>query len=691
MKKYLILLALFVPLFVFADNTPQVTNVTNSSRIYRTSFYLYSGYNYTFRTYSNADTVVHILNSSNSQVAYNDDCGAYCDGSQGALNSTVNFTPATSGYYYGVLRNYQSGVIGATATIKAYLNGSLIQTQTDRPVGGYKISIDSWSSFQNDFLGFERHFYNPYFYYFNSSKEATGGAEGDDTVMYLMSNYTNITDYDDDSGAKWSAKIVKLAGSSCNSGCYVLGGAYPSTDFSEGNARMIMDYYITYCSLDVNLNCIAGTLRPYSVQDTDLDGISNSLESIMGTSSWSRDTDVDGLNDYLEAYGLGDILLPWEGSSPVEQDIFAEVDYFGKIINGSMFYFYKNFEADIETRLRNSFNLHGDIRFHVDVDDYLGEMADDKTLKYSECGTGTNVSTFYLEDERANHFTSARTGIYTWVVATNKLEPPDDKFGGKSCGSLGDPAFIISAGFHTGGGSLNRYTGTTIHEYGHIFGLGHNGNNNNTAALNSTLFRSVMNYSYQNAGVPVNVAGDSAWRYSTDSSTTRAGLVWQDTIPDNVSPNYHTIAYAPFSCANSATSPKKYCVDHRTNPYCDCTYEEWTHLDLTGGGIMGLGEGGEETEMEDLEERVESPIFARNGRIIALNLEELISSGEKFTKVTKESEKKEYLEELKKKNQEFWTVEKKKARLENYLKMLEEKGMQEGEDYKIINGEVFFK
>ncbi|MDD3052613.1 MAG: hypothetical protein PHR06_15950, partial [Candidatus Cloacimonetes bacterium] len=614
--------------------------------------------------------------SSNTQVAWNDDCGGDCAAGQTNLNSTVTYTPTTSGTYYGIMRHYYNGRVGKIATIQAYRNGSLVATQTDRPVGGYKILINPWSAYTNGAPTYSSRKVS--FYYLNRSKEELGGTTIDDTVIYLMSNATTITDYNDDGGANLSAKILKTSGS-CSTSCYILGGAHPNSPQSEGNAKAVMDV-LTYNGV-------------MPVNDLDYDGLSTQLETILTTQSNNDDSDGDGLNDYIETLGTLNILLPWEGSSPTQQDIFAEVDYFGKIINGSMFYFYKNFEADIETRLRNSFNLHGNVRFHADVDDYLGEMADDKPLKYSECGTGVDADTFYLEDERANHFTSARTGIYTWVVAANKGKLNPDS-GGRSCaGGYNDPAFMITAGFHAGGGSLNRYTGTTIHEYGHIFGLGHNGNDNNgdEGKKNSELHRSVMNYSMQIAGVPVNVAGDSAWRYSTDSSTTRAGLVWQDTIPDNVSPNYHTIAYAPFSCANSATSPKKYCVDNRTNPYCDCTYEEWSHLDLTGGGIMGLGEGGEETEMEDLEERAESPVFARNGRIIASNLEELMSSGEKFTKVTKESEKKEYLEELKKKNEEFWTVEKKKARLENYLKRLEEKGMKEGVDYEIRGAEIVFK
>ncbi|HNW16824.1 MAG TPA: hypothetical protein PKM15_08990, partial [bacterium] len=95
MKKYLVLLALFVPLLVFGANTPQVTNITNSSRLYRMGINLTAGTSYVFRTYgvTSVDTVLYLLNSSNSQVAYNDDCGANCVSPQTSLNSTMSFTP----------------------------------------------------------------------------------------------------------------------------------------------------------------------------------------------------------------------------------------------------------------------------------------------------------------------------------------------------------------------------------------------------------------------------------------------------------------------------------------------------------------------------------------------------------------------------------------------------------------------
>ena len=78
MKKLLILCAFFMPFFVSAANTPQVNDFTNSSRIYRRQLSLTAGKQYKFRTFSSGDSVLYLLNSSNVQVAMNDDCGSDC-------------------------------------------------------------------------------------------------------------------------------------------------------------------------------------------------------------------------------------------------------------------------------------------------------------------------------------------------------------------------------------------------------------------------------------------------------------------------------------------------------------------------------------------------------------------------------------------------------------------------------------
>lgn len=664
MRKLLFLLALFVvPMLVFGANTPQKNDVTNSSRLYKTSFYLYAGSEYKFRTYSvSQDTVVHILDSSNSQVAYNDDCGSDCDGAQYSLNSTVTYTPTTSGYYYGVLRHYSSGRVGVVATIKAYLNGTLISTQTDRPVGGYKINVDTWDAYTNSFPFFTRR--HLFYHYFNRSKEESGGATVNDTVLYLASGYNTITDFDDDSGPDLSPMIQKTSGS-CTSGCRIFGGAYPYSNQSEGNARLIVD-------VDTMFN------------DADYDGLSDSLETILGTLSSYDDTDNDGLNDYIEAIGTDDILLPWEGSDPTKRDVFIEVDYFGKTIDGSMFYFYKNFESSLESRLKYSFLRHGNIRFHIDVDDYLGVMADNVTTKFAVCGsapTPADSDAFYLEDEKSTYFTSTREGIYQWVVAANRHSDVDETSSGLSCGStsqgVGTDRIIVSLGNRDQGGTLNQYSGTTVHELGHAFMLTHNGNGNKYDdglgfAPNGEIYRSVMNYRYQMDGAPINETGDSYWRYSTDGSANRPDLTW----------NFFT------GCLNNAAeanlSLKKACIDQRPNatPDCDCTSLEWPGLDLTSAGVMGEGVALEEGLLDEEEPRL-NPIFGRNGRIIAENVDNLKVSGKNFKKNTSKEDKEKVKKEKEKVAKKIYNDETIDVFRSAYIKELEKKGFKNGEDFAI--------
>lgn len=671
MKKLLFLMALFiVPLWTFGANTPQKNDVTNSSRLYRTSFYLYAGSEYKFRTYSvSQDTVVHILDSNNSQVAYNDDCGSDCDGAQYSLNSTVTFTPSTSGYYYGILRHYSSGRTGVVATIKAYRDGNLVSTQTDRPVGGYKISVDTWDAYTNGFPLFTRR--HLFFHYFNRSKEETGGASVNDTVLYLASSYNTITDFDDDSGPDLSPMIQKTSGS-CSSGCRVFGGAYHYSSQSEGNARLIVD-------VDTMFN------------DADSDGLSDSLETILGTTSSDDDSDDDGLNDYIEAIGTEDILLPWEGSDPTEKDVFIEVDYFGKMIGTSMFYFYKNFESSLESRLKTSFMQHGDIRIHIDVDDYIGVMDDGEATEFAVCGsapTPAAPTAFYLEDEKSNYFTSTREGIYQWVVAANRHSSDTETSSGLSCGNTslgtGTDRIIVSLGNRDLGGTLNQYSGTTVHEMGHAFMLTHNGNGNKYDdglgfAPNGEIYKSVMNYRYQMDGAPINETGDSVWRYSTDGPTNRPDLTWNFLV----------------GCLNNAAeanlSLKKACIDLRPNatPDCDCTGPEWPILDLTSAGVMGEGVALEEGLLDEEDPR-SNPIFGRNGRIIAENVDSMKVNGNKFKKNSTKNDKEKAKKEKDKAAKKIYNDKMKGLFKAKYVEELENRGFKEGKDYTVDNDGMIY-
>ncbi len=653
MRKILFLFVFFGFFWVFASNSAQVTDVVNSSRIYQTPFLLYAGHQYEFRTESQSDTVLHLLSSSYSQVAYNDDCGNSCNGAQGALNSTIIFTPSYTGYFYLMMHHYQSGVVGAVATIREYDNGFLIQSRYNTPVGGYKIAIDSWDAYSNSY-GFR---YLD-FYYQNMSKKDAGGAASPDTVMYLLSHYTTVTDFDDDGGASYSSKIRKTGGS-CSYGCKVLGGGYPIFSDSEGNARLLVDVQSLF-------------------GDLDFDGLSGALETILGTSSSSKDSDGDGLNDYLEAVGSGNVALPWEGSSPTVQDVFVEVDYFGRIDDqGISRKFYKDYEANIESELTDSFDRHGNIRLHLDVDDYLGTMKDQSTLVFAHCNTGNDSHGFYLEDERSTHFTMSRDGMYRWLVAANRHTSSGTNSSGVACGATynGSNRLIVSLGRKSGGGTLEQYIGTTIHELGHNFGLGHNGNDNRDPSKDSLIHRSVMNYRYQMVGATPHDPTDNIWRYATDDPNNSPGLDWN--------------SFPGKGCLDPSASPKPSCIGQTAPSDCDCTFNEWDQLDLTSHGVMGagvdLGEKSLSTEHPE-----ENPVFGFDGAIIAENLEDLRNSGALFTKTTTERAKAKRVDKMQRLNKKFYTDDVKKAYFKQYIQRLLDKGLKEGEDFRIIDGKVFF-
>ncbi|MBR4531483.1 pre-peptidase C-terminal domain-containing protein [bacterium] len=675
MKKLLILCAFFMPFFVSAANTPQVNDFTNSSRIYRRQFSLTAGKQYKFRTFSNNNPVLYLLNSSNVQVAMNNNCGSDCLSTQNSNDSTLTYTPTTSGYYYIVMVNNNSGQVGQTANLKQYANGILLSSVNNAPLGGIKQEIPEWSAFSQTTPIFS--YRKLFFYYFNTDKEANGGSFVADNVLYLVSNNAVVA-YDDDGGAGFTSKITMTSGS-CSSGCFILGGAHTSTPDTEGNARLIVDPYTNF-------------------GDSDFDGLSNALESILGTNSTKRDSDGDGLNDYLETVGSGNIELPWEGSSPTQKDVFLEVDYFGREIDSNWVFFFDAHQNYIKTQLANSFDRYGNIRLHIDVDDYLGEMSDTANIRGALCAAGDfiqsdnqnwTINNFYnLENKKSVDFTSYREGIYYWIVAANRHTKKKNTSSGLSCVNLstgvGSDKLIISLGTWSGGGTQEQYTGTTMHELGHNFMLTHNGNgNDNYAGPNSIIHRSVMNYRYQTSGVPRNVTlyfppniiPDSIWRYSTDNSSNRTDLEW-------------LAQYGGQGCIKAdevSQSPKQACMIQNAQPTCDCTFDEWTVLDLNSVGTIGAGSD-ENRNMDG-----NSPIFGLNGVILAENLDDLMNSGAKYTKITTKAEKIEYLSRKQEVMNNYYTPERKADLREKYLQYLEERGFVEGDDYKIINGNIVFE
>ncbi|MCK5808938.1 hypothetical protein KAH37_08145 [bacterium] len=657
MRRYLILLLFFVPSIILGANTSQVTNVSNSSRIYKTSFYLYAGREYEFRTESSSDTFLHLLYNSNSQITYNDDCGSNCSGTQGNLNSTIIFTPSSSGYYNLMMRHYSSGVVGAVSTIKQYENGTLKWSTTNRPVGGYKITIDSWDTYSQSSPFFSFRYID--FYYLNRSKEDVGGAGSSDTVMYLSDNYgRNITDFDDDNGASYSSKIPKLSGS-CSSGCKVIGGGYPYSSSSEGNAKLVVNVRTTF-------------------GDIDFDGLSSSLETVLGTSSSNADSDGDGLNDYLETLGSGAVALPWEGSDPMVEDIFIEIDYMpvdsSRYSNPDFTNYYPaartvfmqgNQGIDITEEMKYAFSHHDSTRVHIDVDDQIPHH------NWMRCGDADdpNEDDINMDTMVANYFTSARSGIYRYIVfgdSLNKNYQTGDIVG-MSCG--GGRMMVALSPYNTSP-KRNEYTSVTLHELGHDLSLTHNGSDDSAGCNdgNSRIFRSVMNYHYvgQFGYVPRIYSSDSRFRYATDAPNTYASP-YEPIVLSDYDGTYGvdwdvdwSIGSSDIGCVDDPTvSTKQACEENPDNELCDCTFNAYTsgRLDYSGGGaIMGnavMGSFEDETATLSPEERAklmetEIPIIGVNGVVVSKNLKTLISSGEFVKKGLKEEKEKVQERDIKK-------------------------------------------
>lgn len=64
-----------------------------------------------------------------------------------------------------------------------------------------------------------------------------------------------------------------------------------------------------------------------SLQDADYDGLSDALESQIGTSSTDVDSDGDGIIDGLEIYGTDQLPLPDMGGDPLQKNIVVEIDH----------------------------------------------------------------------------------------------------------------------------------------------------------------------------------------------------------------------------------------------------------------------------------------------------------------------------------------------------------------------------
>ncbi len=314
------------------------------------------------------------------------------------------------------------------------------------------------------------------------------------------------------------------------------------------------------------------------------------------------DTDGDGLADDWEKNGYDadgdgkiDVDLPKLGANPNHKDIFVEMDY----MNGRL-----PTTAALDrvvsvfgtAPVTNPDNKPG-INIHLDAGNARGNTYN--------LGGGNQVPTdsdlspvdSQVQAIKRTHFNSKRAAVFHYMIWADSYN------GGCSSGiSLGIPAdtFIVSLGPKCGwnpGDDGN--VGTFIHELGHNLGLKHGGSDHTNYKPN---YLSVMNYSFQFAGVP-KTDGGADFGYSRvnppalneNSLQERQGLgptaaPWKTTYfcPDGTRRRTQNAASQPidWDCDGSIdTNAVRTSINNDSSYGTLQAQNNWSSLVYTGGAV----------------------------------------------------------------------------------------------------------
>ena len=240
------------------------------------------------------------------------------------------------------------------------------------------------------------------------------------------------------------------------------------------------------------------------------------------------DTDGDGLSDDFETNGIDtnndgvvDLDLPAMGSDPMHKDIYVEVD----AMRG------QPLVPPAEKRVVDAFanapveNPDGTtgIRLHLDngrdsimnlvTGEVWGDFSDadriaDKAV-LGTCGGSGNCqvepySWAEFDTIKDANFSSARAMAFHYSIAAHRFGGSNNTITGVSR-SLGSSDFLVAYGaaqlchYPLQCSSIDRQTGTFMHELGHNLGLDHGGGDPIAYKPN---YLSVMNYDFQFSGVP---------------------------------------------------------------------------------------------------------------------------------------------------------------------------------------------
>lgn len=389
---------------------------------------------YTFETLNLSpagDTVINVQDYyTGGFVDGNDDCNtrlSTCSGRRSYL------TIAPSGgtrYVWVIVRSYNEGTTWDSATLRV--------TEGTHPPNDYSVNFTG---------GY--HEYSPSFpsgTHFVTTQEPNNTV--DDTVMLVTTwDPGHGMAFDDDSGTAWMSGLHMTK--SCSS-CYVILGGY-----SQGTTTFIWDK-------DADI----------SSKNCDSDGLSDTLEDLIGSARCNNDTDADGIDDYEELIGVDDwpyelLNFPYYGANPLQPDVFIEADWkkCPSCTNVD-----QNRMSGGSAATVASFYSGAGLSIHIDTGEFNSNPAT-RTI-FNHWGGATSYSSRGIS--KCEFLSPSRVGYFH----TARIEPGD-----------GQAYFPPNPCFDSNGSAV-----LFAHELGHTLNLRHGGDTDTNCKPN---YYSIMNYAFQ--------------------------------------------------------------------------------------------------------------------------------------------------------------------------------------------------
>jgi hypothetical protein len=374
-----------------------------------------------------------------------------------------------------------------------------------------------------------------------------------------------------------------------------------------------------------------------------LDGFFWSADPQCATGA-SVDSDSDGLLDDWETDGLTVSVggvdefvdLPAMGADPNHKDVFVEVDWMGS--GSASDPSHRPGAAAIQT-IVNSFNAapvsnpDGTTGIHLHVDygptspntwasggGTWGTMSHGEQLTHQTyVGTCSGNSFLWnnIDTIKTSHLTPGRAAVFHYNVwahslCTTKGETSgiSRNAGGAAFGS-GASDFIASlGGWDSNPGTPDQQAGTFMHELGHNLGLMHGGQDHDNWKPN---YLSVMNYSFQTRGLPLNnkEAHFDYSRYDLPDLNEAAldetdGINVPGSVADTLGTRYFCAmddqrvdwdaAAVDWNCDTDETDTnvsrninEGMSYEHNNTQTTLTSWNDWDHLVFTGGAISQPG------------------------------------------------------------------------------------------------------